>query len=196
MDYRRLLLHAKCWYNQNIPALINILKRKWQKLNTHQRLFVTFVIIEIFLLMSSILIPEHGKILPVGKNVVEAYQLLKKSPTGMHLVKRVKKISSGSFIYLTLGEPEKDDLFDYSGIEVRALTRAVFHYLGRNRIPNSITVIANKRILGSDPKEVVRSLAFELENVYYAYEERCHECGKDSPFASLTREMVTDELGL
>ncbi len=212
MDWKRVLsqLSDKCYamlsvlekygekyggslYHRYYPPL----KTRIKKLNTPQKIFCTLVIVEIVVLLCSVIIPEKGKILPVGKQVVEAYELLKKSPSGRRLIKRVEKTTRGSFVYLTLGNTDNDNLFDYYGEEVLAVTRAEFKFYSGMRVPRSVTVIANRDVIGSDPQEVVKSLAFELENVNYSYTKKfLHRFSKDSPLALVTQGKVIEELGL
>lgn len=192
MNWEKILFRISSMYRQYFPAL----KKRFRKLSLTQKVFGSVIIIEAVVLICAVSIPEEGKILPIGRNVIKAYHLLKESPTGRELIKLVEKNSSGSFIYLTLGETEKDNLFDYDGEEVLACTRAEFDYYGNKCLPHSVTVIANRDMIGTDPREVVKSLAFELENVNYAYQQPFNECGKDSPLAAMTRAQVVEELGL
>ncbi len=185
--------YGGCLYQRYYPPL----KARIKKLNTPQKIFCTLVIVEAIVLLCSVIIPERGKILPVGKQVVEAYRLLKKSPSGRKLIKKVEKTTRGSYVYLTLGDTDNDKLFDYHGEEVLAVTRADFKFYSGMRVPRSVTVIANRDVIGSDPQEVVKSLAFELENVNYSYKKNFHSrFSNDSPLALVTQSKVIEELGL
>lgn len=199
MNYKKILLRIsrKCdesigYCQQSLP----VLRKRVMELDFAKKVFYTFVALEAFTLICAISIPEGGKILPLGRSVVEAYHLLSKSPSGRELIKRVEKNTRGSFVYLTMGETERDELTDYNGEVVLALTRADFRYYDNMRIPRSITVITNKDLIGTDPREVVKSLAFELENVDYAYKNAEGRFGKDSPMARITQAKVILELGL
>jgi len=142
------------------------------------------------------LIPHGGKILPVDPHMVKAYSLLGKTKTGRQLIKRVKKSTSGSYIYLSLGTTEKDRLVDYYGDTVRGVTRATFEYCNRLTVPKSITVITNRDLVGVAPRDIIRSIAFELENVDYSFRNPQVEFPGDSPRAAATQQMVMAELDL
>lgn len=172
------------------------IKTRIKKLSVPKKIFYSLIIIESFVLICAVIVPKHGKILPIDKSVIEAYSLLKKSPTGRKLINRVKKTTSGNFTYIMMGKTDRDELFDYSGDVVRALTRSEFRYYGNKCSPKNMTIIANRDIIGINPEEVVKSLAFELENVLYAYQNPYNTFGKDSPLAKITRERVIRELGL
>ena len=177
---------------QKVP----VYKKRVMELDFAKKVFYTFVALEAFTLICAISIPEEGKILPLGRSVIEAYHLLAQSPTGRELIERVEKNTRGSFVYLTMGDTESDQMTDYHGEVVLALTRADFKYFDNMRVPRSVTVITNRDLIGTDPKEVVKSLAFELENVDYSYKNPTGRFGKDSPMARVTQAKVIQELGL
>ncbi len=172
------------------------IKTKVINLSIPKKIFYSLIIVESFVLICAFMIPKQGKILPIDEDAIEAYSLLKKSPTGRKLIKRVKRTTRGNFTFLMLGKTDRDELFDYSGEVVKALTRSEFKYYGNMCIPSNMTIIANKDVIGINPKAVVKSLAFELENVLYAYRNPHNTFGRDSPLAEITREKVTQELGL
>jgi len=141
-------------------------------------------------------VPRRGKILPVDKAISEAYELIQLSETGRNLVKLVAKEADGILIYLTLGTTERDRLFDFRGEAVRGVTRAGFQFYGDIMYPRGVTVITNRDLTGSDPLKIVRSLAFELENVRYSFSHPYPAYGSDSPYARLAQKIIIDELGL
>lgn len=150
----------------------------------------------ILLFITLIITPRGGKILPVDPHMVHAYSLLSKTPTGKQLIKRVKKSTAGSYIYLSLGSTEKDRLFDYYGNSVRGVTRATFEYCNRMLVPKSVTVITNSDLIGLAPRDIIRSIAFELENVDYSFRKPQFDFPEDSPRAAYTQQLVLAELDL
>ena len=138
--------------------------------------------------------PREGKILPIDPHMVTAYDILSKTDTGRDLLKRVKKSTAGSYIYLSLGTTEKDRLTDFWGDTVRGVTRSTFEYYDRTRLPKSVTVITNRDLVGTTPRDIVRSIAFELENVDYSFRNPKVDFPGDSPLAAITQERIMKEL--
>jgi hypothetical protein len=167
-----------------------------KNLSVPKKIFYSLIIVECLVLICAAIVPKEGKILPIDENSVEAYTLLKRSPTGRELIKRVKRTTGGNFVFLMLGNTDRDELFDYSGEVVKALTRTEFRYFGNMYVPRNMTIITNRDVIGVDPEEMVKSLAFELENVLHAHRNPYNTFGEDSPLASVTRERVIRELGL
>jgi len=192
MDYKEILRRFTHFYRMNSVFI----KQKISVLSFPQKLFLSVAALEAVILVYALAVPERGRICPVGNVTAEAFSLLKKSPTGKSLIRRVEKISKGSYVYVMLGETDKNDLIDYNGEVVQACTRTHFRYWGNLRMPKSIVVITNRDILGVDPKEIAKSIAFELENVSYSHQHIFDRFGKDSPLAAVTRERITQELGL
>lgn len=151
---------------------------------------------QILLLILAFTVQSRGVILPVGKEVVTAYKMLQSTPSGRRLINEVRNVTKGRVIYLTLGNSEYDELFDENGRQVRGLTRSNFHVSGTSCNIHRITVIANKDIVGENPQEIVKSLAFELENVHQIFSLSCACPWQDSPRAPLTQARVIRELGL
>lgn len=174
-----LVKNAKGWYFRPEHRLLSILF-------TGQFLLV----------MMAFSTQRQGVILPVGKDVVSAYKLLQTTQTGQRLIKDVKKVTRGSIVFLTLGDTEKDNLFDEYGRTVRGLTRTEFAVSGISCGIRRVTVIANKDILGEEPSEIVKSLAFELENVYQIFALSCACPLQDSPMAALTQARIINELSI
>lgn len=159
----------------------------------------------IILLMSSLLlilltvslsIQTKGSILPVDKDVVHAFKMLKSTTSGRKLIEKVRNVTRGSYIYLTIGNTEKDKLMDECGEKVRGLTRVDFRMSGRSCSVGRVTVITNRDLVGGDVYEIVKSLAFELENVYQVFDLSCACPWVDSPQAALTQARVIEELGI
>lgn len=111
-------------------------------------------------------------------------------------VKKVENNTKGTFIYLMLGTTEKNNLSDYSGRKVRGITRAYYKSIYNTYTPQGIFVFTNKDVTSGNPEEIVKSIAFELENVVYSAKYPAIEFGKDSPHAPVTQKMVCMELGL
>jgi hypothetical protein len=148
------------------------------------------------LLLLFVAAPKGGKILPVDPYMVHAYSILGKTETGKQLIKRVRKSTAGSYIYLSLGSTEKDRLIDYYGDTVRGVTRATYNYYDRMLFPKSVTVITNRDLVGIAPRDIIRSLAFELENVEYSFKNPPVDFQEDSPRAEYTQKRIMEELDL
>jgi len=139
--------------------------------------------------------PPRGRIVPVGPNVVEAYRMLVSTPSGRALVSEVCKATEGDIIYVTLGATERDRLSDHTGRPARGVTRATTRWNGRRFWAHTATVIVNEDCTGGKPGEIVKSLAFELENVLHVYRHPAADGGIDSPDARLTQARILQELG-
>lgn len=140
-------------------------------------------------------VPRRAAILPVGREVNRAFEMLRSSPTGRDLVGAVERSANGAYIYLTLGETERDELVDEYGRAVRGVTRAVTQWGGGAAMVSNVAVVTNRDLTGGLPDEIVKSLAFELENVRYLYETRGRvSSGADSPRAASTQRRVIREL--
>lgn len=148
----------------------------------------------LFTLFLYLVIPREGKILPIDPHMVSAYEILSQTDTGRDLLKRVKKSTAGSYIYLSLGTTENDRLIDFWGDTVRGVTRSTFEYYDRTRLPKSITVITNRDLVGITPRDIVRSIAFELENVDYSFRNPDVDFPGDSPLATITQRRIMEEL--
>jgi len=180
-----MLVHiAKCWY-------------------THSSLFlkdnplIAFIGIVFFTIsIAAASIKPQAKIIPVGKEMVSAYKLLNRSETGVDLIKRVKKNAKGYYIYLTLGETEFDNLIGPWGEEARGVTRTKVCKNGMTCLVNQMSVITNKSVTRSRPCEIVKNLAYELENILYVHGGTCRCPGSDSPHARRTQYKIIKELGL
>lgn len=160
------------------------------------RLMSVLITGQFILIVLAFTTQRQGVILPIGKDVVSAYNLLQSTPTGKRLIKDVKSVTRGRVIFLTLGETERDDLFDECGKTVRGLTRTDFAVSGISCGIRRVTVIANRDVLGERPSEIVKSLAFELENVYQIFALSCACPLKDSPRAAITQARVINEIGV
>ncbi len=143
-----------------------------------------------------VLSPARGRLVPVGPSVTEAYRMLVSSPSGRRLVRDVCRASRGDIIYLTLGDTERDRLSDYTGWPARGVTRAITLWDGRRFRVRTVTVIVNKDYTWINPGEILKSLAFELENVLHLYRNPAAEGGIDSPHARLTQAKILGELGI
>ncbi|HEX2955265.1 MAG TPA: hypothetical protein VHO70_00435, partial [Chitinispirillaceae bacterium] len=88
-----------------------------------------------------------------------------------------------------------DNLLDECGEKVRGLTRVDFRMTQRTCSVSRVTVITNRDMVGCDVYEIVKSLAFELENVCQVFDLSCACPWRDSPEAPLTQARVLEELG-
>jgi hypothetical protein len=143
-----------------------------------------------------VLSPARGRIVPVGPSVTEAYRMLQSSASGRKLIGDVCRASRGDIIYLTLGDTERDRLADHTGWPARGVTRAITLWDGNRFSVRTVTVIVNKDYTWINPGEILKSLAFELENVLHLYRNPAAESGIDSPHARLTQAKVMGELGI
>jgi hypothetical protein len=155
---------------------------------------ITGIFIALFILPAAV--PHQGKILPVDPYMVTAYSMLSSTKSGRQLIKRVKRSTAGSYIYLSLGSTERDRLTDYYGDTVRGVTRATYQYIDRLLLPKSVTVITNRDLVGTAPRDIIRSIAFELENVDYSFRNPQFDFSGDSPFAERTQQRVLEELDM
>lgn len=140
-------------------------------------------------------IQSRGSVLPVDRDVIRAFTILQSTTTGRKLVQKVRSMTRGSYIYLTIGDTERDNLMDESGEKVRGLTRVDFRMTQSSCSVRRVTVITNRDMVGRDVYEIVKSLAFELENVCQVFDLNCACPWRDSPDAPLTQARVLEELG-
>lgn len=156
----------------------------------------SLITIEIIVIVSMLFIPERGVILPIGENVCKAYDMLESTNSGKELINRVRKVSKGGYIYLFLGETEREKLMDYTGKEVRGLTRVITGYGDVDKHIFNTSVITNKDVTGEDPVEILKNIAFELENVAFIYQNPYACPPDDSPESFATQRAVLRELRL
>jgi hypothetical protein len=161
----------------------------------HRSVVITFLIISI---MTGFYfsVQTRGSVLPVDRDVIRAFSILQSTSTGRRLVEKVRNSTRGSYIYLTIGNTEKDNLMDECGEKVRGLTRVDFRMTQSSCSVRRVTVITNRDLVGSDVYEIVKSLAFELENVCQVFNLNCACPWRDSPDAPLTQARVLEELGI
>jgi hypothetical protein len=149
------------------------------------------------LLLMAFTIPRKAVVLPVGPEVALAFELLRNSPTGNELVRRIERSANGVYIYLSLGETERDELVDEWGRPVRGVTRAVTRVHRGTVTVSNVTIVTNRDLTAARPGEIVKSLAFELENIRYLYATGGHVLsGIDSPYAAAMQSQVVRELNL
>ncbi len=165
-------------------------------LRPERRMVLIMSSLLLILLSVSVSIQAKGSILPVDKDVVRAFKMLESTTSGRKLIKKVRNVTRGSYIYLTIGNTERDNLMDECGEKVRGLTRVDFRMSGRSCSVGRVTVITNRDLVGGDVYEIVKSLAFELENVYQVFDLSCTCPWMDSPQAPLTQARVIEELGI
>ncbi len=149
-------------------------------------------VLAFLLLMAAI--PRNGELLPTDPYVVDALSLLNTTEAGKDLIKRVKRSSRGSFIYLSLGTTARDRLIDSRGDTVRGVTRVTYELNDRLILTKSVAVITNRDLVGTAPRDIIRSLAYELENVEYSFRNPQLDFPKDSPIARETQEKIMEEL--
>jgi len=172
------------------------LRADFTRLSPLRRAVAVFVTLDALLLAWVVLTPSPGRLIPVGQSVVGAYRLLESTPSGARLVSDVRRASRGDVIYLTAGRTEEDRLSDGWGYPARGVTRARTIWDGRRFHVRTVTVIVNDDVTWGDMTEIVRSLAFELENVLQVYRNPGAERGIDSPAAAMTQMRVAHELGM
>jgi hypothetical protein len=155
---------------------------------------VTVAVLAFLMLMA--VFPHGGKLLPTDPYVIDALSLLNTTEAGKDLIKRVKKSSRGSFIYLSLGSTARDHLIDHHGDTVRGVTRVTYDISDRLVLSKSIAVITNRDLVGTAPRDIIRSLAYELENVEYSFRNPQLDFPGDSPIARQTQKKIMEELKL
>jgi hypothetical protein len=152
----------------------------------------TSAVLGFLLLMMAV--PQEGELLPTDPYVVNALKLLKTTEAGKDLIKRVKKSSSGSCVYLSLGSTGRDRLINPQGDTVRGVTRVTYEVSNRSILSKKVAVITNRDLVGIVPRDIIRSLAFELENVEYSFRNPQLDFPSDSPVARQTQEKIMEEL--
>jgi hypothetical protein len=150
----------------------------------------------VFLVLVCLIFPPKGRIVPIGKEMGQAFELLQSSKTGQKLIHQAKRATRGHTIYLILGSTNENNLMDYGGKKVRGVTRTYFHAYTNVYIPNGIFIYTNKDVTSVDKNEIVKSIAFEMENVIYSMKSPAIDPTRDSPKASDTQKLVCMELGL
>lgn len=148
------------------------------------------------LLLLSATVSPRGKIIPLGKEMIAAFELLKSTETGRELIKNVEKSTKGNIVYMMMGTTESHDLTYYGGETVRGVTRTYFKSFSNIYTTSGILVYTNEDLTWGEPTEIVKNIAFELENVIYSMKFPGIEFGKDSPYALETQRQVCMELGL
>lgn len=156
--------------------------------------YSSLIIGQFIIILAMILTPVQSVILPIGEDVCKAYSLLESTKSGKDLIQRVKNSSRGNYIFLTLGETEREKLKDYSGKKVRGLTRVTTSFGDINFRKVNVSVITNRDVTGDNPLEIVKNMAFELENVVYIYQNPGAEPPKDGPQCHATQKAVMEEL--
>lgn len=149
----------------------------------------------VLFLISATATPK-GKIIPLGKEMIAAFELLKSTQTGRELIKEVEKSTKGNIVYMMMGATESHDLTYYGGETVRGVTRTYFKSFSNLYTTSGILVYTNRDLTWGQPTEIVKNIAFELENVIYSMKFPGTEFGQDSPQALVTQKQVCMELGL
>ncbi len=150
----------------------------------------------LLILMLSLFISPRGRIIPLGPEMVEAYKLLESTETGRDLIKKVEKETKGALVYMMLSSAKDNELLQYPGLQIRGVTRAHFKSFSNIHKPAGILIYTNDDITYGQPYEIVKNIAFELENVIHSMKYPGIEFGQDSPNALLTQKLVCMELGM
>ncbi|MBN1757440.1 MAG: hypothetical protein JW863_03930 [Chitinispirillaceae bacterium] len=195
MDSRLLSEHLNSAIGKYGPRLIKFFSTGNTFVRHHPLAVLAAGVFICFLILPAA-VPHQGKILPVDPYMVTAYSMLNSTSTGRQLIKRVKKSTAGSYIYLSLGSTDKDRLTDWSGDTVRGVTRATYEQIDRLLLPKSVTVITNKDLVGTAPRDIIRSIAYELENVDFSFRNPQFDFPADSPLAEHTQRRILEELNL
>jgi hypothetical protein len=140
------------------------------------------------------IIPPQGRIVAVGPEIREAFDLLKATPTGKKIISHARKSTRGAPVFLLFGTTEGCSIRDNAGDTVNGLTHVSFKSYLQTYSTDGILVYTNKDITQSDRKLMALVLAFELENVIYSMHFPDIEFGKDSPQAEKSLEQVAAEL--
>jgi hypothetical protein len=140
------------------------------------------------------IIPPQGRIIAVGPEIRQAFDLLKTTPTGERIIRHARRSTKGAPVFLLFGTTEGCSIKDGDGDTVNGLTHVSFKSYFQTYTTDGILVYTNKDIARSDSKLMALILAFELENVIYAMHFPDIEFGKDSPEAERSLEKVAMEL--
>lgn len=196
----RHLFHNQNWMNKIVCLIEGLnLRLKAQSLanlinnNPFSAILTCGIVV---IILASLLITPQGRIIPLGKEMSAAYELLKSTESGRALIRKVEKSTRGTLVYMMLGNTKDDELRDYHGLKVRGVTRSYFESFDYIYTPTGVLIYTNRDLTQGRPQEIVKNIAFELENVIYAMQYPAIEFGKDSPFAPITQKQVCMELGL
>jgi len=97
---------------------------------------------------------------------------------------------------MMLSDSKENDLLYVPGLKIRGVTRAHFKSLHNTYSSSGIVIYTNRDYTYGSPEEIVKNIAFELENVAYSMKYPSTEYGQDSPFALQTQQAVCWELGI
>ena len=159
-------------------------------------LIASFTCLGVFIIAGGcVLFPPTGRIVIIGPEMRNGLELLENTSTGKELIKKARRSTKGSPIFLTLGNTTKNDLVDKLGNTVIGMTRTYFKNIANQFVSNGVFVTSNQDIL-TRPDLIALNIAFELENVIYAMKNPGVEFADDSPLAWQTLENVAVELGL
>jgi hypothetical protein len=159
-------------------------------------LIASFTCLGVFIIAGGcVLFPPTGRIVIIGPEMRNGLELLENTSTGKELIKKARRSTKGSPIFLTLGNTTKNDLVDKQGNTVIGMTRTYFKNIANQFVSNGVFVTSNQDIL-TRPDLIALNIAFELENVIYAMKNPGVEFADDSPLAWQTLENVAVELGL
>ena len=159
-------------------------------------LIASFTCLGVFIIAGGcVLFPPTGRIVIICPEMRNGLELLENTSTGKELIKKARRSTKGSPIFLTLGNTTKNDLVDKQGNTVIGMTRTYFKNIANQFVSNGVFVTSNQDIL-TRPDLIALNIAFELENVIYAMKNPGVEFADDSPLAWQTLENVAVELGL
>lgn len=158
---------------------------------------ISIVFASIIVIVSGcIFLPQQGRIIAMGPEMREAFDLLSTTQNGRKLIKKASLSTKGTPIFLVRGTTVENDLVDPKGETVLGMTRACFKSICSRYTPTGIFIYSNKDLVGSRTEIIALTLAFEFENVIYAMHYPAMEYATDSPEAERTLEKVALELGL
>jgi hypothetical protein len=143
-----------------------------------------------------IFLPQQGRIITMGPEMRNAFDLLSSTQTGRRLVQKASKSTRGAPIYLIRGTTGGDNMVNPKGDTVLGLTHACFKSICSQYTPNGIFIYSNKDLSGPRVDIIALTLAFEFENVVWAMHYPAMEYSTDSPEAQKALEKVALELGL
>jgi hypothetical protein len=139
------------------------------------------------------IIPPQGRIIAVGPEIRQAFDLLQSTPTGQKIISRARHSTKGAPVFLLYGSTDGCSIRDAGGDTVSGLTHVSFKSYCQTYTTDGIMVYTNKDIAGHNLKYRALVLAFELENVVYSMKFPDIVNGQDSPEAEGALEKVAME---
>lgn len=188
-----------CCKNHNIDFKAMSMDRKKAaiiKFVTENTTFSILIACIVVIASGCIFLPQQGRIIAMGPEMRQAFDLLSSTQNGRKLIKKASLSTRGTPIFLVRGTTSENNMVDLKGETVPGMTHACFKSICSQYTPTGIFIYSNKDMIGPKPEIIALTLAFEFENVIYAMHYPAMEYATDSPEAERTLEKVALELGL